>query len=144
MSPSMSECLVSISESAVLVFRDQFWSKILIQFSIVSSIILHVYSLKIVYLMPDLQIQSFIRHKNNLYEIEIVLGLRKPIGLIFVEKKNIFRELTRNVRELTRYFRELTRNFREITRNFRELTQNFSYIYTCKRGMFLIYKKHFS
>ena len=40
--------------------------------------------------MPDLQIQSFIRHKNNLYEIEIVLGLRKPIGLIFVEKKKYF------------------------------------------------------
>ena len=108
--------------------------------------------------MPDLQIQSFIRHKNNLYEIEIVLGLRKPIGLIFVEKKDIFRELTRNVRELTRnfrvltrnfreltrYFRELTRYFREITRNFRELTQNFSYIYTCKRGMFLIYQENFS
>ena len=33
--------------------------------------------------------------------------LRKPIGLIFVEKKIIF-------------FRELTRNFRELTRNFRE------------------------
>ena len=52
-------------------------------------------------------------HKNVVRDIVVEI-LRKPIGLIFVEKKsNFFRELTRNFRELTRNFREITRNFLE-------------------------------
>ena len=49
--------------------------------------------------------------------------LRKPIVLIFVEKKNNF-------------FRELTRNFREITRNFRDLTRNFRETFAFKRDLY--------
>ena len=76
-------------------------------------------------IMPDLQIQSFIRHKNNLYEIEIVLGLRKPIGLIFVEKK---------------YFSRINAKRSQINAKLPRINAKlFVYIYTCKRGMFLIY-----
>ena len=42
--------------------------------------------------------------------------IRKPIGLIFVEKKKI----TRNVREFTRNFRDISRYFRVISRKNRE------------------------
>ena len=54
-------------------------------------------------------------------------ALRKPIELIFVEGKIIF-------------FAKKNANERETFANKRETFR----IYTCKRGMFLLYQYHFS